>query len=205
MFKDGNKQNFDPSNLELISRREMSARGFVGFASFPESLQLAIRQAGRLCREIRRKKLGEKTEPGLQSKRKNSGGRLTAWTEALDDQLRRGYPRLPIRQLMASLKVTEPSLRNRAKRLKVHRLRKRSLVRHASHGCSSSRRCRQCQVSSRSTKSWAKKCATCAQIGEAGTCKCTCQRRADDDRRRQVSAALLHSIRHRFTMMMRSI
>lgn len=122
IFKDGNKQNFDLSNLELISRREMSARGFARFASFPQPLQRAIKQAGRLRREIRRKELGEKSEVVPKPARRNSGGRLTVWTEAMDDQLRRDYPRLPIRQLMASLKVTEPSLRNRAKRLKVYRL-----------------------------------------------------------------------------------
>lgn len=122
LFKDGNKQNFDSNNLELISRREMSARGFARFATFPQSLQRAIKQAGRLRREIRRKELGGKVEARPISIRKNSVSRLTVWTAAMDDQLRRDYPRLPIRQLMASLKVTEPSLRNRAKRLKVYRL-----------------------------------------------------------------------------------
>jgi hypothetical protein len=122
LFRDGNKHNFSPENLELVTRREMSARGFARFLSYPESLQRAIKETAKLRREVRRNEIG--TEPAARVPRpgRKPGTRLIVWTQAMDDRIRRDYPSRPVPELLAALRVSEPALRNRAKRLHVRRL-----------------------------------------------------------------------------------
>lgn len=120
MFKDGNKQNFNLSNLELITRREMSARGFARFVTYPESLQTAIRLTRKLEREIGRRVKGIAQTPPRKGGAR-PGAKQRRWTTQMDRVLRRDYPTKPIRLIMATLGVSETSLRNRAKRLKVRR------------------------------------------------------------------------------------
>lgn len=121
IFKDGNKLNFDPSNLELISRREMSARGFARFISYPEPLQKAIKLTSRLDRDIARRRKGEAVPPRAV-RRGCAQGPPREWTAAMDRTLRRQYPVRPISEILVRLGVTESSLRQRARRLKVRRL-----------------------------------------------------------------------------------
>lgn len=50
IFKDGNKRNFDVSNLELISRGEHCFRN--SFYKLPENLQLLLRLKGTITRRL---------------------------------------------------------------------------------------------------------------------------------------------------------
>jgi len=59
IFKDGNKQNLDPGNLELATRDEISAQAFAKFRSYPPPLQDAIRLTCKLQSEIVRRRAGQ--------------------------------------------------------------------------------------------------------------------------------------------------
>lgn len=121
MFKDGNKRNFHPSNLELTTRREAAAIGFANYIAYPESLQAAIRVNKKLQREVRRQLVGgDEHRPARRAMRRRRG--LTPWTQQMDRVLYRDYPRKPIQELISALGVSEPALRNRAKRLRIRRL-----------------------------------------------------------------------------------
>ena len=123
MFKDGDKRNFDRTNLELMSKREMSARGFARYFSYPESLQAAIKLTRKLEREVKRQQRGE--EAGRTARKilasQRSQARPRLWTTKMDVALRRKYPTSNLVELAAKLGVTFDSLRNRARRLHLRR------------------------------------------------------------------------------------
>ena len=52
-FKDGNKQNCDPSNLELVSRTEMMKRNTIH--NLPSDLKELVQLKGRLNRQINKR------------------------------------------------------------------------------------------------------------------------------------------------------
>ena len=58
VFKDGDRHNFDASNLELTTRDEISAVAFARFLTYPAPLQDAIRVQRKLEREIENARLG---------------------------------------------------------------------------------------------------------------------------------------------------
>lgn len=117
MFKDGNKQNFDLANLELMSKREMSARGFAKYLSYPESLQGAIKLTRKLEREVRRQELGKESAGAARNLPPSRRGqpRARLWTPKMDATLRRHYPTNNLVELSAELEVSFDSLRNRAR------------------------------------------------------------------------------------------
>jgi hypothetical protein len=123
MFKDGNKQNFDFANLELMSKREMSARGFARYLEYPQSLQAAIKLTRKLEREVRRQQLGEQSAGAIRKLSPSRRGqpRVRLWTRRMDAALRRHYPTSNLIELSAALGITFDSLRNRARRLRLKR------------------------------------------------------------------------------------
>lgn len=54
IFKDGNKENFDPANLELNTPAEVFARSMARFRANPPALRRVIRLNRKLERELRR-------------------------------------------------------------------------------------------------------------------------------------------------------
>lgn len=125
IFKDGNKENFDPGNLELISKREMSARGFARYLSYPNSLQKAIKLTKKLDRALQKRQRGESQDSNpvrSQTSSRRGHPRIRIWTPRMDVVLRRKYPTMDLHELSALLGVTHSSLRNRARRLRLRRL-----------------------------------------------------------------------------------
>lgn len=123
MFKDGDKQNFDPANLELMSKREMSARGFARYLTYPESLQATIKLTKKLEREVRRQELGNDagTPARKISNSRRGRPRVRLWTAKMDAALRRRYPTSNLVELSRKLGVTFDALRNRARKLRLRR------------------------------------------------------------------------------------
>lgn len=120
VFRDGNKRNFDPSNLELVSRRERAAQGFAEFLSYPEPLQKLIKLNAKLAREIDRRR-NKRSQVEVSEKHQRPGTQPRRWTADMDVILCRDYPTKPIEQLTSTLGVSLSSLRQRARRLHVRR------------------------------------------------------------------------------------
>ena len=58
-FRDGNRQNFDISNLYIISRSEQMKNENSLYARYPKEIQLAIQAKGALNRQINKRKKSE--------------------------------------------------------------------------------------------------------------------------------------------------
>lgn len=54
IFRDGDRQNFEPANLELDTPREIFARAMARFLALPPALRRVIRLNRQLERELRR-------------------------------------------------------------------------------------------------------------------------------------------------------
>lgn len=54
VFIDGNKQNTDPSNLELVSRAELMKRN--SFHRYPKEIALAVQLRGQITRQINKRR-----------------------------------------------------------------------------------------------------------------------------------------------------
>lgn len=121
-FKDGNKRNFELSNLELATKREVTTMAFARYMSYPDSLKKVIRLTAKLERAIASKRTGDgpaakPSTPGMPRHK-----RTRRWSDEMDAVLIRDYPVRPVSELMEVLGVTKDSIRNRAGRLGVHRL-----------------------------------------------------------------------------------
>jgi len=116
IFRDGDRTNFELSNLQLISTGELFATTTAKFRSYPESVQQVIRLQAQLQREIR----GViKSRPKVaRSRRGESRGH---WTQEMNDILCRDYPTANLDDLARHLGVTMYAIRGRAVKLGVTR------------------------------------------------------------------------------------
>jgi hypothetical protein len=85
VFKDGNKENFDPANLELNTRGEIFARAMARFLANPPSLRKVIRLNRQLERELWRQMNNHAAPPGAETAIRS----VKRWSRTPRRQLRR--------------------------------------------------------------------------------------------------------------------
>lgn len=126
LFKDGNRMNFAPENLEAMSRNEMSALANIRFRSYPKVIQDLARISTKIKQEAERALRGETESKAVRTNVRKGGRRSrdshTHWTPDMDTILEREWPRRFRWEVAAQLGVTESAAFNRAKRLNIQRL-----------------------------------------------------------------------------------
>jgi hypothetical protein len=127
LFKDGNRMNFAPENLQAMSRNEMSALANIRFRSYPKAIQDLARMSSKIKQEAERALRGHIEPKAMPANyRKGGSGRSrdshTKWTPEMDAILEREWPRKFRWDVAAQIGVTESAAFNRAKRLNVQRL-----------------------------------------------------------------------------------
>lgn len=123
IFKDGNKENFDPGNLELVTREELFAGAMARFLSNPPPLRQAVRLNRQLEREVRRQTDGrpERARAEAHPRASRKGISVRRWTPQMLEILRRDYPTRPFPEVAAAIGVTVSQMRLKASRLGIHR------------------------------------------------------------------------------------
>lgn len=119
-FKDKNIRNFDPENLYLATKKEVATIGFAEYLRYPTPLRNAIRLNNQLKRAVEHHCAGGGDAP-VKPKSGRSRSRKQRWTAEMDEVLRREYPTGSLANLLSALGVSMQSLRNRARRLGLHR------------------------------------------------------------------------------------
>jgi hypothetical protein len=135
IFKDGNKKNFDPTNLELTTRDEVSARAFAKFLSYPPAVQEAIRLTKQLKREIDRRSLGcrHRARPSVQKpirRIRRKGGSNFRWRPEHIEMIRNDYPTKRTEEIAQAIGVSPISVRLKARHLGVKKLPE-AIIAHA--------------------------------------------------------------------------
>lgn len=121
IFKDGNKRNFDPTNLELSHFTEISARAFANYQTYPAELRAAIKLNCAIQRDVQRRLSGASGPERSAGPTKRNRNGQRRWSPEMDEVLRHGYPSDPLESLIATLGVTLQSIRQRAQRLGLRR------------------------------------------------------------------------------------
>lgn len=120
VFRDGNKRNFDPKNLEVATHREVAAMGFAQFQAYPEPLRRTIRAAKKIERELEKaEQVGVKEHATRRSRQ--ARGRNVVWTRRMETELRRRYPTGDLHELLSDLGVSRAAMRRRVVKLGVRR------------------------------------------------------------------------------------
>jgi hypothetical protein len=124
IFKDGNKQNFEPDNLELTTREEIFVGAMARFLSNPPPLRKAVRLNRQLQREIRRQADGhtETASPAASARGRRKGAAVRRWTPQMVEILSRDYPTKPFPEVASAIGVTVSQMRLQASRLGIRRL-----------------------------------------------------------------------------------
>lgn len=81
IFKDGDKGNFNPANLELSTRGEVFSQAIAKFLTYPAPLRDAIRLTQKLKREVVRRRSGKRDE-NTPPKRYRAGVKVVRWTQS---------------------------------------------------------------------------------------------------------------------------
>jgi len=121
IFKDGDKRNFAPENLELTTLAAVSARAFANHMSKPAEVQKAISLTKRIEREVDDQIRGKEEEGPKRRERFNHKG-MHRWTEEEFDILARDYPTRPTAEVARKLGMEENAVRIMARRRGIRRL-----------------------------------------------------------------------------------
>ncbi|GFE87717.1 HNH endonuclease [Steroidobacter agaridevorans] len=127
IFKDGNKRNFDPSNLHaFMSREEHGAAMFATFHGSPKPVQQVIKLVNKAKLVIRGKRdefILNPTKPAAPTARvgKRGGYICKRWTPEMDEILARDYPSGSLETLQHALNMPLNSIRQRARRKGLRR------------------------------------------------------------------------------------
>jgi hypothetical protein len=124
VFKDGNRQNFDPENLIAMTREEATAYGMARLGSLPPEMKKAARLISRIKSEATSQLLGrveQRNDPVKQSRRRRQRDANHRWTPEMIEILTRNFVSKPVSKIAAKLGVTEFAARAKAKKLGLRR------------------------------------------------------------------------------------
>lgn len=121
LFTDGNKENFDPANLEAVPHALQAAAALAHFIAAPAPFRKVARIHKTLQREIRHQVAGTEAPERKRGGGSRKGRALNRWTPAMLTALEKGYPTRAFTELAGELGVTVTAVKSQASKLGIRR------------------------------------------------------------------------------------